>query len=331
MSGPTRTCLTLLATLGVLLVWSGPAGADPISDAIGGVTGGVTDALPLELPLPQDTAAPAPAPVQTPADLVPPLVEGLAVVPVPQPGSSPQPAAEPEQPADGPAAAAPPALDPVTLGEACGDALEKAGLPGGDECLAIAECFTLLPQPEVPGLPDLTELASLDPGLVTGLLDPTALQGLLDPAVLPAFLACLGNAIGLPAPGVGPTPVPTPGTQPALQPVGYQNCDAARAAGAAPVYAGQPGYRPELDADGDGIGCEDAAAVALVDTATSPTGTGAGQLAYTGVELTPLLAGGQPPVLAAAQDHLGLGDLEVLPGDVVLGAAVHRVAEEGGR
>jgi len=36
----------------------------------------------------------------------------------------------------------------------------------------------------------------------------------------------------------------------------YPNCAAARAAGAAPMIAGHPGYRPELDADGDGIACE---------------------------------------------------------------------------
>ena len=36
----------------------------------------------------------------------------------------------------------------------------------------------------------------------------------------------------------------------------YKNCDAARAAGAAPVYAGQPGYGTHLDRDRDGIGCE---------------------------------------------------------------------------
>jgi len=36
----------------------------------------------------------------------------------------------------------------------------------------------------------------------------------------------------------------------------YPNCDTARAAGAAPIYAGQPGYRSELDADEDGIACE---------------------------------------------------------------------------
>lgn len=36
----------------------------------------------------------------------------------------------------------------------------------------------------------------------------------------------------------------------------YSDCDAARAAGAAPVYEGEPGFGPHLDGDGDGIGCE---------------------------------------------------------------------------
>jgi hypothetical protein len=36
----------------------------------------------------------------------------------------------------------------------------------------------------------------------------------------------------------------------------YANCTEARAAGAAPVRAGDPGYSRKLDRDGDGIGCE---------------------------------------------------------------------------
>lgn len=36
----------------------------------------------------------------------------------------------------------------------------------------------------------------------------------------------------------------------------FTNCTAARAAGAAPVRRGSPGYGPQLDRDGDGIGCE---------------------------------------------------------------------------
>lgn len=38
--------------------------------------------------------------------------------------------------------------------------------------------------------------------------------------------------------------------------VSYANCDAVRAAGAAPIYRGQPGYAPKLDRDNDGVGCE---------------------------------------------------------------------------
>ena len=36
----------------------------------------------------------------------------------------------------------------------------------------------------------------------------------------------------------------------------YANCTAARVAGAAPIYRGQPGYGRHLDRDGDGKACE---------------------------------------------------------------------------
>lgn len=36
----------------------------------------------------------------------------------------------------------------------------------------------------------------------------------------------------------------------------YPNCAAARAAGAAPIRAGNPGYSRKLDRDGDGVACE---------------------------------------------------------------------------
>ena len=45
-------------------------------------------------------------------------------------------------------------------------------------------------------------------------------------------------------------------TSPTTGDVYYGNCSGGRAAGAAPVYVGQPGYRPALDRDGDGVGCE---------------------------------------------------------------------------
>ncbi len=61
---------------------------------------------------------------------------------------------------------------------------------------------------------------------------------------------------------VPPAPKPTSRaprpTSQTPQPAGtsYKNCAAVRAAGAAPIYAGQPGYSRKLDRDGDGIGCE---------------------------------------------------------------------------
>jgi hypothetical protein len=36
----------------------------------------------------------------------------------------------------------------------------------------------------------------------------------------------------------------------------YENCTAARNAGAAPVRVGDLGYAGHLDRDGDGVGCE---------------------------------------------------------------------------
>jgi len=69
----------------------------------------------------------------------------------------------------------------------------------------------------------------------------------------------------LPGPGSASTVAALPAGQPAPQPapapappasVYYANCDAVRAAGAAPIHRGDPGYASRLDRDGDGIGCE---------------------------------------------------------------------------
>ena len=62
---------------------------------------------------------------------------------------------------------------------------------------------------------------------------------------------------------VAPTPPeakpdPKPDLTPTQAPedVYYKNCTAAREAGAAPIYEGQPGYGRHLDRDGDGVACE---------------------------------------------------------------------------
>lgn len=62
-------------------------------------------------------------------------------------------------------------------------------------------------------------------------------------------------------PAATPRPTPAP-SAPAAAGVRYADCAAAWAAGAAPIYAGEPGYEPRLDPDNDGIACEGSAPVA---------------------------------------------------------------------
>ncbi|MBO0895726.1 DUF1524 domain-containing protein [Arthrobacter sp. zg-ZUI10] len=56
-----------------------------------------------------------------------------------------------------------------------------------------------------------------------------------------------------PAPDSAPAPDPVPA---APEDVHYENCDAVKAAGAAPIRVGDPGWQPKFDRDGDGVGCE---------------------------------------------------------------------------
>lgn len=69
-----------------------------------------------------------------------------------------------------------------------------------------------------------------------------------------------------PEPTYAPAPVrtyappqtyaPAPVAEPVPQATYYPNCSAARAAGVAPLYRGQPGYASKLDRDIDGVACE---------------------------------------------------------------------------
>ena len=84
-------------------------------------------------------------------------------------------------------------------------------------------------------------------------------------AMVSVLSTCPGEALpsgsavpAAPAPAPQPPvadPVPAPAVAPNTS-VYYANCTAARAAGAAPVHIGDPGYSTRLDRDGDGIGCE---------------------------------------------------------------------------
>ena len=80
------------------------------------------------------------------------------------------------------------------------------------------------------------------------------LAGCRDTAA-PAGLAAPAPAEPQPAPPAAPPP-PANGAAPAPAAVSYANCAAARAAGAAPLRAGQPSYREKMDGDRDGVACE---------------------------------------------------------------------------
>ena len=59
-----------------------------------------------------------------------------------------------------------------------------------------------------------------------------------------------------PAAPVTPKPTTTPAVPTTPAGVMYRSCAEARAAGAAPLRRGLPGYNPKLDRDGDGVACE---------------------------------------------------------------------------
>lgn len=60
------------------------------------------------------------------------------------------------------------------------------------------------------------------------------------------------------APPAAPRPRATQPSKPSKSaaPVRFANCAEARAAKAAPLHRGEPGYRAALDRDGDGVACE---------------------------------------------------------------------------
>lgn len=93
-------------------------------------------------------------------------------------------------------------------------------------------------------------------GLWVTAAERDAMQGIL--------VTCPDQSLptGLETPDPASRTVPgTPSTEPSTSKgdgggVHYPSCAAAREAGAAPLHAGDPGYREGLDGDGDGIACE---------------------------------------------------------------------------
>ncbi|MCW2683922.1 MAG: hypothetical protein JWP33_1835 [Blastococcus sp.] len=172
----------------------------------------------------------------------------------------------------------------TTLLDALATAFDGAA---GDLATEIQQELSAL---ELSDVPALTEFLALLPDRIAGIGGDITTGGEEIATAIEQIVACLAT-LEPPAqePPTPPQETPQQETpqQLAPQPVHYENCDDARARGAAPVHAGQPGYRPALDSDSDGVGCEQEYGTP-VQHQTYSTGT----LAYTGVELGPQLAAG---------------------------------------
>ncbi|WP_306828433.1 excalibur calcium-binding domain-containing protein [Nakamurella flavida] len=97
-----------------------------------------------------------------------------------------------------------------------------------------------------------TETVTLPAPAAAAVEEPAAV------AAAPEAAAVVPQTQAAPRTQAAPQPLvaPAPQTQEQQQSAYYANCSAAEAAGAAPVYRGDPGYSSKLDRDGDGVGCE---------------------------------------------------------------------------
>jgi hypothetical protein len=118
--------------------------------------------------------------------------------------------------------------------------------------LAIALIFA--PDDSGEGSPSPSGTTSSAATLSTGISDdPTAenadvTQEPLPPPTLEESSSAAENT---------PPPPPAPPVETSSAPeVYYNNCTEVRAAGAAPIRRGDPGYSSDLDRDGDGVACE---------------------------------------------------------------------------
>jgi hypothetical protein len=90
----------------------------------------------------------------------------------------------------------------------------------------------------------------------TGWPTPVTTTAPPTPAVAVTSAVPAPPQVHVPAPAAKPAPAPAPARTTPAASVYYANCAAVRAAGRAPLYRGQPGYRAGLDRDNDGVACE---------------------------------------------------------------------------
>jgi micrococcal nuclease len=144
----------------------------------------------------------------------------------------------------------------VTLGAETAHGIAVT-LAGGEDYAALAIQRGYLKYATDAALPALAAAESAAKQAAGGLWGPPC-NGVIDvPAPTPTPTPTPEPPVTKAAP-VAP-PVRTTEEEPTPEPDSaayYKNCTAAKAAGAAPLHRGEPGYRAALDRDGDGVACE---------------------------------------------------------------------------
>ncbi|MEV7093119.1 excalibur calcium-binding domain-containing protein [Amycolatopsis sp. NPDC051045] len=146
----------------------------------------------------------------------------------------------------------------VTLGAETAQGIALT-LPDGQDYATLAIQKGYLKYAATAALPALAATETAARQAVSGLWGPPC-NGTIDaPAPAPAPPPTPAPAAPATKAAPKPPPVETTAEAPAPEPdhsAYYANCSAAKAAGAAPLYRGEPGYRSALDRDGDGVACE---------------------------------------------------------------------------
>lgn len=129
------------------------------------------------------------------------------------------------------------------------NAVSPTPTPSPKETVTASPSPTPTPTPSPAPMPSPTSTPSPSPTTQAPTPEPSPEPAAPEPEPTPET-----DAQGSGGGGAAQEPAPLP--EPVLKKEYYANCKEARAAGAAPLYQGDPGYRPELDRDRDGVACE---------------------------------------------------------------------------
>ncbi|QCB51872.1 hypothetical protein E5720_17120 [Rhodococcus sp. PAMC28707] len=128
---------------------------------------------------------------------------------------------------------------------------------------AVAQVTTSTPSPRTTGAPRSTMTSPTTISPITTIAPTTVVPPVPETIYARPPVSTTTQYVPAPAPvyvaepePVFVPPAPLVAVPDAPSAVSYANCTAVRAAGAAPIYAGEPGYSSKLDRDGDGVACE---------------------------------------------------------------------------